>query len=108
MWANTPSTPSLLYNMDGSTYTGEDWYIALSKVYYKDVEAYYNPSYNISLSILNLTPYIIDINGNIKNPIDSKVGLIAVLKATLPEAEARALSLLLEGTMGRNPYVNRR
>ena len=109
IWANKPSEPNLLYNSNGSPYTESDWYISSTfKVYYKGTEATYTPQFNIELSILNLTSYIIDENGNMKDMIDSKVGLVSVIKTNLNESTARSLSLILESTMGKNPYVNRR
>lgn len=39
--------------------------------------------------------------------INSKVGLVAVLKTALTDTQARCFSLILEGTLGINPYISR-
>lgn len=54
---------------------------------------------------LPLTSYIVNENGGNAQLIDSNVGVISIVKKALVEEEMRALSLILEATMGNNPCI---
>lgn len=53
-----------------------------------------------------LASYIIGADGSNIEPINSKVGLISIIKEKLSDADARVLALNLCATMGQNPFLS--
>lgn len=120
IWANSQygSRIVLFYNSDNSVYTGDAWHIevipspteeepeAVSyQVFYKNERPNGGTSTK-SNYIPPLTSYIINSSGNAEKNINSYVGLISIIKEELSEEKVKVLSLILEATAGKNPYLN--
>ena len=106
IFTNNGQYPTLLFNENGTPYTGTIWSIRDNVVYFYDNIATYNPYKNKTLSVLEVGSYITDENGQKIFPIDSKVSLVAACKNELTNSQARVLSLLLESTLGKNPCID--
>lgn len=107
--ANSSSNPTLLFNESGSEYTGSDWTIEKNdtsgnKIYYRGKLSTFGGIQEDSYSP-DVTSYIIDNIGNKVNFINSKVGVVSVVKEKLSDENARVLALTLSATMGKNPYM---
>ena len=105
IWANSNSQPTSLYNQDGNLYTGTDWVISGTQILYNGQVASYNGE-NISTYMPDLSSYKISSTGGTIENINSKVGLISIIKEEIPEEYCRAFALLISSTLGRNPYLN--
>lgn len=109
-WTNNKTAPTVLYiqTSDGNfepAFEDSKWKIKDNKIYYDNQEA---SDANTSTQTFypDLTSYIIDTDGSLVDNIDSKVGLVAIIKEKVPEETARALALNLCATMGKNPYMS--
>ena len=105
IWANSSTTPSVLYESNGDMYTGTEWTIVNSTVRYEGNAATYTPSGNVTVPSLPATSFVVNSQGANTNFVNSNVGAITVIKERLTDAELRALSLNLEATMGNNPCI---
>ena len=109
IWANSSTTPSVLYEANGDMYIQSlnAWHIDpdTNKVLYQSNEGTYTPSANVTVPYLPTTSFIVDNDGTNTNFINSNVGVITVIKDGLTDDELRVLSLNLESTMGNNPCV---
>ena len=105
IWANSNTTPSVLYESNGDIYTGTSWTIVNNAVLYEGNTATYTASGNVQVPSLPATSFIINANGANVNFVNSNIGVITVIKDTLTEAALRILSLNLEATMGNNPCI---
>jgi len=105
IWTNNPDNPTSLYTLNGNIYSGSDWKIKDSSIYYLDVLS--SRDYLNDREVFNpdITSYITDENGNPSNFINSNVGLISIIKERLSNEQARLLALLFCATMGKNPYL---
>lgn len=106
IYTNNSQYPTLLFNADGTSYTGTDWYVYDYKIFFNEDQATYSPQNNKSLSILEVGSYVTDSSGQKVNLINSKVGLVVVSKEILKPNQARTFSLLLESTLGKNPCIS--
>lgn len=105
IYTNNATAPAILYNEDGSYYTGEEWRIEGTYIYFNELRATYTPSYNKETFTPDLTSYITDENNNAIYPINADVGTIAIIKERISNENLRLLSLILCATMGKNPYL---
>ena len=105
IYTNNATAPAILYNEDGSYYTGEEWRIEGTYIYFNELRATYTPSYNKETFTPDLTSYITDENNNAIYPINANVGTIAIIKERISNENLRLLSLILCATMGKNPYL---
>lgn len=103
IWTNDPTVPTVLYDSNGNIYRGTDWALIDNTIYYQGNKAEYNPIYNVSMPSVPVTSYVIDANGSIVNRVNSKMGMISVIKEGISENYARAAALNLEATLGNNP-----
>jgi len=106
IWANKKEQPTLLYTAEEELYTGGDWAISEGNVYFMGQLAPYNELEDKQTHAPNLTSYIINSSGIASQYVNSKVGIISIIKEALTLENARALSLLLYATMGKNPYLS--
>ena len=105
IYTNNATAPTILYNEDGSYYTGNEWRIEGSYVYFNELRAIYNPSYNKETFTPNLTSYITDENNKAIYPINANVGIISIIKEKISNENLRLLALIFCATMGKNPYL---
>lgn len=104
IYTNSVATPTLFYTLDGDLYTGDKWTIDDNyNIYYDGYPATYISPEN--LPYIPLTSYVIGNNGLPAQLIDSKVGVIFIIKEALNETQMRSLSLMLDATMGDNPCI---
>ena len=104
--ANSYDNPTVLYTIDGELYRGDDWKIIDSNIYYKEFQAF-NTSTN-ELPYIPLTSYVSGTHGEPLQLIDSKVGIIFIVKEALNKNNMRSLSLMLNATMGQNPCTEQK
>ena len=105
IWADRASGPTALYDSSGNTYRGENWKIEGGYVKYNGETATYTSAYNRQVPFLETTSYITNGQGNKVNFTYSRVGVISVIKAMLPDARAKALSIALAASLGVNPCL---
>ena len=107
IWANSSSAPSVLYLANGDIYSGSAWRIQNSNVIYTrdGGTAQYTSIYNIPVSTLPVTSYVIGTSGEIEAPINSNVGVIGVAKELITDEELKTLSLNLSAALGNNPCI---
>ena len=105
IFTNNSQTPSVLYNSDGTYYAGDSWTIKGDSVYYLDFKAKYDSALDKDTFTPDLTSYITDNNGNAVDSINSKVGIVSIIKEKFPNEALKSTALLLCATMGRNPYL---
>ena len=104
IWANSDSTPTALYDASNNLYEGSEWTLENNVIRYQDGGiASYNSLYNLTIPVVPVTSYVIDEHGNLDKYIDSKVGIISVIRDKLDENELRAIALNLEAAIGNNP-----
>ena len=103
IWANSSSSPTILYTAKNTLYTGTDWTIVDDKVYYQTHEATYNSLYDYTVPTLPVTSYIINSSGVVDKNINSAVSVISVIRDYINEEGLRSLSLNLEAAIGNNP-----
>lgn len=103
---NSYDNPTVLYTIDGELYRGDDWKIIDSNIYYKEFQAF-NTSTN-ELPYIPLTSYVSGTHGEPLQLIDSKVGIIFIVKEALNKNNMRSLSLMLNATMGQNPCTEQK
>lgn len=97
-----------------TNYTGTNWTIQSRTIgeevtyalYYDNQEASLSSNPAVDSPIPPLTSYLIGETGQKKDPVNSKVGLISIIKEKLSDADARVLALNLCATMGRNPFLS--
>ena len=106
IWANSATAPTVVYQINGDVYYGDDWYALNNKVYYKDGNtATYNSLYNVKVPTLPVTSYVIGTTGAPTNPINSSVGAISVIKELIPDESLRTLVLNMDAALGNNPCI---
>lgn len=107
IWANSSSIPTVLYNSNADVYSGVDWKIEDNTVIYKNEGiASYNSAYNTSVPTLPVTSYVIGANGTPEKYVNSNVGMVAVIKASISDEHLRILATNLEATVGNNPCIS--
>ena len=105
-----------LYTKEGSVfelYTGTDWTFQTRTVggtvtyvlCYDNSEATLNPE-PVTSPVPDLASYIINESGQKVDFINSKVGIISIIKEKLSDADARILALNLCATLGQNPFLS--
>lgn len=104
--ANSYDNPTVLYTIDGELYRGDDWRIVDSDVYYKEFKALNTGTKE--LPYIQLTSYISGTHGEPLQLINSKVGVIFILKEALNKNNMRSLSLMLNAAMGQNPCTEQK
>lgn len=107
VWTNSVDTPAILFNANGTLYTGNQWTISDDKVVYETgVEGVHKEALDITLPSLSVTSYVTDSSGTNKEFIDSEVSLISVItNASLSNSDIRQISLRLEASLGNNPCI---
>ena len=106
IWANSSSTPTILFTQEGDTYLGEEWTIENYEVHYKDEGiATYDSSYDFVISTIDATSYITDSAGKQVQYVNSEVGVVAVAKAGLSTEEIRICTLELMTALGYSPCI---
>lgn len=104
IWTNSSTTPSILYESDGSVYSGDNWTIDGTTIKYNGNTATATGQTK-SATFVPATSFIIDSNGSNTNFINSNVGVITVIKNKLTENQLRNISLSLKATLGDDPCV---
>lgn len=105
-----------LYTKEGSVfelYTGTDWTFQTRTVgstvtyvlCYDNAEATLNAE-PVTSPVPDLASYIINESGQKVDFINSKVGIISIIKEKLSDADARILALNLCATLGQNPFLS--
>ena len=102
---NNPEAPAVLYNLDGTYYSGSDWVIEGTSIYYLGFKAEYDETQNIETFTPDLTSYITGRNGEKTYPIDSNIGVISIIREKFSEKALKSTALLMCATMGKNPYL---
>jgi hypothetical protein len=106
IWSNSSVEPTVLYESNGTIYSGTEWYINDNVVYYRDGNpATYDSLFNLLVPTLPLTSYLIDKRGEIIEPINSNIGIISVVKEFISSENLRALTLNLDAGLGKNPCI---
>ena len=105
IYTNNAITPTILYNEDGSYYTGDEWRIEDTYIYFNELRATYNPIYNKETFTPNLTSYITDEDNKAIYPINADIGTISIVKERISNENLRLLALIFCATMGKNPYL---
>lgn len=105
VWADNQNNPTLLFDPNGNLYTGSDWAISNNKVLYRGKEGTYDSNSNVTIPTLSATSYITGTNGNIKDPINSNVSLMSIIKENMDTEKLRLLSLRIEASIGTNPCI---
>ena len=106
IWANSDTVPTVLFNEDGSTYSGTTWYIEEGDIAYENEGyAYYDSSYNIATSATGAASFIIDAQGNKVQMVKSAIGMVSVAFAGLTNDELRICALELTAMIGKNPCI---
>ena len=106
IWANSPSTPTLLYDGSGNIYKGENWSILNGSIYYNETYlATYNPAYDKEVPFVEVTSYITDANNNKISNINSYIGIIGVATTKLAPKQLQILSLNMTSALGTNPCM---
>lgn len=62
IWADNNSTPTILYNSDGTPYTGSDWVISEGVIFFGDGTALYNSGGNVITDLLYCWDYFDGLN----------------------------------------------
>ena len=94
-------------------YTGTDWTFQTRTVgstvtyvlCYDNAEATLSPDPVVS-PVPDLASYVINESGQKVDFINSKVGIISIIKEKLSDADARILALNLCATLGQNPFLS--
>ena len=107
IWTNNLLVPTLLYDSTGNIYRGEDWKIVDDLPRYLNLPSTYNEEQNMTASIVGVTSYVTGLLGDPENTIDAQVGLVSVFREGLTDEEARVIALNIEGTMGKNPCIDK-
>lgn len=108
MFTNNQITPTILYEKKENTfkiYTGDEWVIESNNIYRLGQVASYTPEKNETVDSPDLTSYITDENGFPADFINSKVGLISIIKEALKNEDARIVAMSLCASLGKNPYL---
>lgn len=106
IWANNDVNPTVLFESDGSTYTGTIWHLDDGDIAYGDEGyAHYDSDYNIATSAVGATSFIIDSEGNRVNMVNSAIGVIGVALAGMTNNELRICALELTAMIGKNPCI---
>ena len=106
IWANNDVNPTVLFESDGSTYTGTIWHLDDGDIAYGDEGyAHYDSDYNIATSAVGAASFIIDSQGNRINMVNSAIGVIGVALAGMTNNELRICALELTAMIGKNPCI---
>lgn len=106
IWANSNSEPVILFDSNGDIYTGSDWTVENYTISYKDQgDASYDSSLNKNITSEGVASYIIDIQGNPVQYVNSEIGIIAATKTALSVNEMRICALELISSLGKNPCM---
>ena len=105
IWANSSTSPVILFDSNGNLYEGDIWSIQNGSVIYNNEgTATYSSTSNITIAALEVTSYITNLAGDNVNNINSNISIISVIRnKNFSLEELRVISLLIESSIGNNP-----
>ena len=106
IWADSSITPTVLFNENGTRYSGSDWIITGGyAMYLGQYQGFYNSTLDKTLQDISVSSFITDNNGNMVDPVNSYVSIVSIVKEKLSPEKIKDLSLLFSSGVGVNPCV---